>query len=433
MKKCIPRRRVFIAAVVIVAAVAGVALFLFLRRPGSGPDYLIAMHTPGVDHQQFARDLAGVLGTPPSQGNRITALHNGDAFFPAMLDAIGSAQHSVTLEMYIYWSGDVAQSFASALNERARAGIPVHVVIDAIGARDMGQQIIDSMREAGVELRFFNPVRFDSDESIEEMNYRTHRKLLIVDGRIGFTGGACIADEWKGEARNPDEWRDSQFRIEGPIVAELQAIFLDNWVESASAVLTGEKYFPAIDAADGATAFAVGSEPEGESGRLQMMHLLAIAAAESSIDIATSYFVPDEATVQHLLAARQRGVSVTVLMPGSHTDIPVIRHASRRLWGDLLEAGVAIYEYQPTMYHCKFMIVDDHFVSIGSANFDNRSFKLNDESNVAVIDAEFARLLSEQFDLDLAASRKIELLEWQTRPWHEKLRDELATILAEHL
>jgi cardiolipin synthase A/B len=324
----------------------------------------------------------------------------------------------------------VGTTFAEALSERARAGVATHLILDGLGSQKLGQELIDSMRQAGVQVVEFRPIRW---YTLDRVNHRTHRKLLVVDGRIGFTGGLGIADLYLGHAQDKDHWRDGQFRAEGPVVGQFQAAFLDNWIETGGALLHGTDYFPPLDSAGGAWAQAVHSSPGGGTENLRLMILLAIASARRTILIANPYFVPNTLAVDMLVAARRRGVSVEIVVPGAITDAGLVRRASRAKWGPLLEAGVRIYEYQPTMYHNKLMVVDDYWVSVGSTNFDNRSFRLNDEANLNVFDEAFAQQQVEVFDQDRARSKEVTLDQWRSRPITERLEEMVAWMLRRQL
>lgn len=388
------------------------------------------VHLYGIDDPQFVWTIGTLLGPMLVRGNQATALYNGDQIFPAMLEAIRGARRSITFETYIYWSGEIGKQFADALSERARAGVKVHLLIDWVGSARLDARALAEMSGAGVEIEKFHPVRW---YTLGRLNNRTHRKLLVVDGRIGFTGGVGIADKWNGHAQDPDHWRDSHFRLEGPAVAQMQAAFMDHWIAARSLVLHGEDYFPSLDAVGGqlSQVFKSGADDGAESVRL--MYLLSLTAATRNIRLANAYFVPDDLTTQTLVRARQRGVAVDIVVPGRHTDALVVREASRARWGPLLEAGVAIYEYQPTMYHCKVMIVDDCWTSVGSTNFDNRSFRLNDEANLNILDGDFARAESRTLDQDIGRSVRVTLESWQRRPLREKLAEWLAGLLRSQL
>lgn len=379
---------------------------------------------------QYQRALGVMLGPPITEGNRFKALYNGDQIFPPMLAAIRGAKQSITFETYIYWSGDIGQAFADALAERARAGVKVHVLLDWLGSAKVDEGFIREMERAGVEIRkFHKPDWYD----IARMNNRTHRKLLVVDGRIGFTGGVGIAPEWTGDAQDAEHWRDSHFQVEGPVVAQMQAVFMDNWVKVAGDVLHGARYFPALAPVGDGRAQMFSSSPSGGSESMHLMYLLSIAAATRTIDLSSAYFVPDDLTVGALVAALQRGVRVRIITPGPIIDSKTVRSASRAAWGPLLEAGAQISEYQPTMFHCKVFTVDGLLVSVGSTNFDNRSFRLNDEANLNIYDEAFAKAQTEQFERDLQQSQRLTLEAWKERPLREKAIERVAALLADQL
>ena len=384
-------------------------------------------HQHAVDSPQFARTLGHLLGPPLVGGNRVEALVNGERIFPAMLDAINSARQSIAMETYIYWSGEIGSRFATALAERARAGVKVHVLLDWVGSNRIDTAYIEQLQAAGVEVTRYNKPHW---HGLDRVNNRTHRKLLVVDGRIGFTGGVGIADQWRGDADNPEQWRDTHFRVEGPVVAQLQAAFLDNWVQATGNVPYGDDYFPPLSpvAGEGGNMQAqmFMSSPGGGSESMQLMYLLSLASATRSVRLSMSYFVPDDVAIDTLVAARARGVQVQIIVPGPLMDIAVVRRASRARWGRLLEAGAEIHEYMPAMYHCKVMIVDELWVSVGSTNFDNRSFAVNDEANLNVLDARFAQRQVAIFEDDLRRSRRITLEEWQSRPWRERIVEWMA-------
>ena len=374
---------------------------------------------------QFKRAMGSLLGPGIVGGNRVQALINGEQIFPAMLQAIRNAEHSITFETYIYWSGDIGRAFATALADRAKAGVKVHVLLDWVGSGKIDDGFLLEMEKSGVEVRkFHKPAWYN----LAKLNNRTHRKLLVVDGKTGFTGGVGIAPQWTGDARNPDEWRDSHYRIEGPAVAQMQAVFMDNWLKETGQVMHGEAYFPALSPVGKSDAQVFSSSPSGGSESMQLMYLLSITAAEKTIDLSSAYFVPDAMTTRALTAALQRGVRLRIFMPGKIIDAETVRAASRGGWGPLLEAGAELYEYQPTMYHCKVMIIDQLLVSVGSTNFDNRSFRLNDEANLNVFDKAFAAAQTEMFEADLKRSRRVTLPEWESRPLKEKLLERLARL-----
>ena len=378
----------------------------------------------------FERALGSLLGPGIVGGNAVTELLNGDQIFPPMLAAIQGAKKSITFETYIYWSGDIGKQFADALSERARAGVRVHVLLDWVGSAKMDESYLAEMKAAGVQIEKFHKPHW---YNLARLNNRTHRKLLVVDGQVGFTGGVGIAPHWMGNAQDPDHWRDSHYLVRGPVVAQMQATFLDNWLKVTGKVLHGALYFPPIAPAGAQKAQMFSSSPSSGSESMQLMYHLAITAAERSIDLSVAYFVPDELTQKHLMDALARGVRVRFITPGEHTDTDTVKAASRATWGPLLQAGALIYEYQPTMYHCKVMIVDQLLVSVGSTNFDNRSFRLNDEANLNVYDAAFAKRQTEVFEDDLKRSRRVTYEEWLNRPLREKAHEKLTGWLRSQL
>ncbi|MGH8664830.1 MAG: phospholipase D-like domain-containing protein, partial [Burkholderiales bacterium] len=345
------RTKVILATVVITAIV--VVLLLNLSLGDKQVDRKIAsLYT--IADAQFARTMGVMLGPALIPGNHAEALLNGHEIFPAMLAAIRGAKRTITFETYIYWSGDIGKQFAEALSERSRAGVKVHVLLDWVGSSKMDEKLLAAMKEAGVALQRYNRPRW---YNIGRLNNRTHRKLLVVDGRIGFTGGVGIADLWSGNAQDPEHWRDTHFRIEGPAVAQMQSAFMDNWIEVTGEVLHGEAYFPPIEQHGDHFAQVFTSSPGGGSESMQLMYLLSIAAAVHNIRMSASYFVPDDVSVGMFAAALERGVKVQIILPGPHIDTAIVRRASRSTWGKLLRAGAEIYEYQPTMFHCKVMVV----------------------------------------------------------------------------
>lgn len=377
-------------------------------------------HRYPVSDPQFRREMGVLLGPSILPGNHVTGLQNGAEIFPAMLEAIRGAQHTITFETYIYWEGEVGQWFADALSERARAGVNVNVTIDWVGSASMDQSQLEEMEEAGVHVVRYRPLHW---YNLARMNNRTHRKLLVVDGRVGFTGGVGIGDPWQGHAQDPDHWRDIHFRIEGPVVAQVQSAFNDNWIKTTGELLNGAAYFPALERAGDMDAHMFISSPAGGSESMHLMYLMSIAAAEHSIDLAAAYFIPDELVTKALVAARHRGVRIRVLVPGKNTDSDAARLASKSGWGPLLLAGIEIYEYEPTMFHNKMMIVDRELVSVGSTNFDLRSFRLNDEASLNVYDREFAERMTEVFEKDLVPTTRYTYETWKNRPWTEKLKE----------
>lgn len=377
----------------------------------------------------FTHLMSAVLSPPLVAGNRVRELINGNEIFPAMLGAIGAAEQSITLETYIYWSGSIGRQFSVALAERARRGVAVKVLLDWVGS-DLDDELLDEMRAAGVEIRRYNALSWSS---LARMNHRTHRRLLVVDGRIGFIGGVGLSDKWRGDAGDPAHWRDTHFQVEGPVVTQLQSAFIDNWLQTTGQVLHSKRFLPQPKAAGTSEAQVFAASPGGSSPTMQLLYLMSITSAARSIDLSAAYFVPDEVALDALLSALARGVRVRILMPGPHMDRAVVRRASRSLWGALLRGGAELYEYQPTMFHCKVMVVDALWVSVGSTNFDSRSFSINDEANLNVYDAAFARRQVEVFENDLGQSRRVTLESWQARSAWDKALDASASLLSSQL
>jgi cardiolipin synthase A/B len=420
-----------LALILVTAVVTALGCFLAVnlaaaqRRLQRRPLGLYALHDA-----DFRRALAALLGPAILPGNQILTRVNGDRIFPPMLAAISAARTSVCLETFIYWSGSIGEQFAVALSEAARRGVKVHVLFDWVGTRRREPSLLAQLRDSGVEVRLYHELSW---LHFGRMNNRTHRKLLVIDGQVGFTGGAGIAPQWLGDAQDPAHWRDTHYEVRGPVVAQMQAVFLDNWIKATGSVLHGPAYFPPLEAVGDMDAQMFGSSPSGGAESMQLMFLLAIGAARRSIDITSSYFVPDRLTIDALVAAAHRGVVVRILVPGRHTDVPFVRRASRSGWGPLLKAGVALFEYQPTMIHCKVTVIDGHWTTLGSANFDNRSFRLNDEANLDVFSDALAEEQSRQLDDDLQRSRRVTLRDWRRRPLSQRVQEALARVLYSQL
>jgi cardiolipin synthase len=378
-----------------------------------------------VDSPQFRREMGNLLGSAVVEGNAVADFQNGAEIFPAMLAAIRSAQRSVNMETYIYWSGETSRQFVAALTERARAGVRVHVVADWVGSSRMHADVVKALREGGVHFEYFHPLRW---YDFDRFNNRTHRKLLIVDGRVAFTGGVGIADAWRGHGDRPDIWRDMQISVTGPGAAQMQAVFEDNWITTTGQALLGPEYYPQVPAAGDVAVQTVASSPQGGSENLQLMYLMAIDGARRSIDLEAAYFVPDDLTMAALQRALARGVRIRLVVPGPYVDSEVISHASQARWGQMLRAGARIYRFQPAMFHNKLMIVDGYLTLAGSANFDNRSFSLNDESNINVFDRRFAEHMEEVIERDIAQSKELTLDQWRHRPWTRRVLDWLSAL-----
>lgn len=378
------------------------------------------VHRHGVRDPQFRREMGVMMGPAILGGNRVVDLHNGVEVFPAMLAAVNGATSTISFETYIYWSGEIGQRLAEALSARARAGVTVAVIIDWVGSLKMDQALLASMEGAGVRVQRYRPLHW---YNLGRLNNRTHRKLLVVDGRVAFTGGIGIADHWQGNAEDPEHWRDIHFQVEGPVVAQFQAAFNDNWIKVTGEVLNGTTHFPPLSAVGNIDAHLFISSPASGSDSMHLMFMLSLAAAERSIDLTASYFVPDALIDEALLAARARGVRVRILLPGPHIDSEVVRLSSRSGWGPLLQAGIEIYEFQPTMLHAKVLVIDGEMTSVGSTNFDLRSFRLNDEASLNVYDRTFAARMTEVFEADLRRATPYTFERWLRRPWTEKFME----------
>ncbi|MFU8898651.1 MAG: phospholipase D-like domain-containing protein [Roseinatronobacter sp.] len=415
-----------------VAAVLGLVLFWFL---------LIALmpyrrelrHAvpPGAAacDPQFPRDMGGLSGSPIMGGNRIDTLLNGDAIFAAMLSAIRAAQHSITFETYIYWSGQIGTRFCDLLIEKAQAGIAVKVLIDWFGGLPMDDDLIERMHTGGVELRMFRPMR---PRTLSRLNNRTHRKVLVVDGKTGFIGGVGVADVWMGNARTPDEWRDTHYCVTGPVVALMQNAFAHNWVEASGEVLRGQAFYPPLSPV-GTTEIQMVKSNTGSRNEIHLMFMTALAAAQDHIRISTPYFVPDKVAIAQLLEARARGVNVDLLLAGKHTDSWLVRRVSRTSWRKLLDAGIRIHEYAPTFLHAKLVIVDECWASVGSANFDERSFRLNDEANLNVYDTDFVAEQIRIFAADCERARLVREGDLDKIGWLDHAQAAALGLLRPHL
>ncbi|HUG86079.1 MAG TPA: phospholipase D-like domain-containing protein [Euzebya sp.] len=379
--------------------------------------------------QLAMRILEGVTGCQPNPGNRIEVFRNGDEIFPAMLECIRSASHTIDLLTYIYWTGEVAKSVASALAERAAEGLRVRIILDAFGCMAMDDDLVEVMTAAGCQVERF---RTASDRATR-MHHRTHRKLLICDESVGMTGGVGIAEEWEGDARNPEEWRDTHFRITGPAVRQMTASFIEHWVECGYPSVHEADRFPDLPDAGESTVMVLkgSSGPFWHTIGLGMDALLRVATTR--INLTTAYFAPGERMVQLMCNAAERGVEITLLLPGTHMDKRVVHLASADEYGRLMASGVAIHHYERTMLHAKVLTVDDEIALIGSANIDERSMRHNEEIALAVFDRELVRILDDHMAEDLALSERIDPEDWEERPiwkkWAEAVIDPIEGLL----
>ncbi len=401
------------------------------HRRERGEGYELRGEDIDVGSDAFLRAAEALTSAPISTGNDADLLINGDRIFPAFLETIADAERSVNLLTYVYWRGEIARDVASALCARAREGVEVNVLLDAIGTVKMERELVRDMQEAGVTVARFRPLK---PYAIRRANNRTHRKLLIADGRVGMTGGVGIADEWTGDAQDPDHWRDTHVRVRGPVVRGLQGAFAENWLEATGDVLVGPDYLPDLDPVAGGGPMQVVRSSAGVGDtNVEALYFLAIACARETLDLTAAYFAPRPAFIEALGDAAQRGVRVRLLVPGRHIDKGFVRLAGRGTYEELLEKGARIWEYGPTMLHAKTLTVDHRWASVGSVNFDNRSFQLHDEATLCVQSERFAGELDEQFERDLAVSEEIDAERWNGRPVHARVRERALTLARREL
>jgi cardiolipin synthase A/B len=406
----------------------GVVAYLFAPRERS-PTYGLE-HDFTIESEEFLPTMEGATGAHFLPGNSLDIYNNGDEFYPAMIDAINAAEISITVEAYIYWAGDVGRLFAQALARKAREGLAVKILLDAVGSTTIGAEILDTLKEGSCEVEWYNPIRW---YTLGRVNNRTHRKSLIIDGVVGFTGGAGIADHWMGNAENPEHWRDIQVRLRGPAVQTLQTGFARNWLQTTGELVSGSNFYPPQEDFGDLAVQSIMSSPETGSSTVRIMYYLSIACARKSIYIANPYFVPDNVAVETLIEARERGVDVKVMVTGEYNDVLITRYNSTRLYGRLLAAGVEIYEYNRTMLHHKFMVCDGVWSTVGTTNFDNRAFALNEENNICVYDRRVAAEFERIFREDLAACDRVEFHAWRRRPLWQKVCEELASVLKDQV
>jgi cardiolipin synthase A/B len=418
----VPKPRNVLVAILILALLVGVGLLIAQDQE------TLRVRTPlaAVD-PRFPDYLARLAGHPITTGDHYVVLHNGDEVFPAMTGAVERARERISFETYIYSEGEVAHNFTQALTAAANRGVRVQVVLDAVGASDSARADIDALREAGAQIGFFNPV---GHTTIEEINFRTHRKILVVDGEVGYVGGVGLADHWQGNADSPEHWRDTQFEVRGPAVDNIEAGFHENWIETGGVVepIVAPRNAPPVG---DARSIVVWSSSAAGSNALKIAYLLAIGAARKTIDIQSPYLITDESTKWSLLEARKRGVRIRLLSEGEVTDAKPVKFAARAEYEELLSKGIEIYEYAPTMMHVKAMTVDGMMSIIGSANFDNRSLELNDEMNVVVASPTLAQQLTRDFEIDMRRSTKIDLDTWRSRPLHIRAREQMWSFFGE--
>ena len=374
-------------------------------------------HPFTADSAAFRRSTEA-LGSPMLEGNEARLLENGDQIFPAMIKDIREAKKSVNLESYIFQPDEAGQQFADAMMDAARRGVRVRLLIDAWGGKL--KELAKTLEAAGVKVRKYRPLRLFS---IYKVGNRTHRKILLVDGRIAYTGGLGIDKRWLGNARNQNEWRDTQVRVEGPVAAQMQAIFAEDWTYTTGEILAGDDFYPEIPKVGSTRAQAIRASRADSSSLSKMLYFVAIQSAQKSLHIANAYFLPDKQVRDALVQAVQRGVDVQVMVPGSHIDMPMVRFASWGHYGELLRGGVRIFEYTPTMLHNKTIVVDGIYSTIGSINFDSRSMNRNAEEAFAFFDRDFARKMEEMFERDKKKCREITFQEWDHRGLHRRMTE----------
>jgi cardiolipin synthase len=400
-------------AAIAIGATAWYASDSLRHRREQGDGYALRGGEIEVGSDEFLRATEAITMAPITHGNDIELFINGDEIFPAMIETMQAARSTLNLLSYLYWTGEIGTRIAEVLCERAEAGIEVNVLLDAVGSAKMDRELISRMDDAGVTFAYFRPPK---PYAMRRLNNRTHRKLLIVDGTVGMTGGVGIADQWTGNAQDPDHWRDTHVRVRGPVVRGLQGAFAENWLEATGDVLVGEGYLPRLEpVCDDGAMQVVRSTAEVGDTNVEALYFLAIACARESLHLTSAYFAPRPAFVEALTDAAERGVDVRILVPGPHIDKEFVRQAGRAVYEQLLEAGVQVFEYCPTMIHAKTLTIDGVWSSVGSVNFDNRSFQLQDEVTLCVCSTQFAERLDEQFERDLERSEKIDLERWNGR------------------
>jgi cardiolipin synthase len=384
------------------------------HRREQGTGYQLRGERLHVGTRDFLRAAEMLTGAPISEGNDVELRINGDEIFPTFLETIRAAERSVNLTTYVYWQGDIAVEVAELLSQKAEEGVEVNVLLDWVGSLRMDSTLVDRMKASGVSVARFRPLR---PYAVRRLNNRTHRKILVVDGKVGMIGGVGIAEEWTGNAQDPDHWRDTHVRVRGPVVRGLQGAFAENWLEATGDALVGDDYLPTLDeVADGGPMQLVRSRSGIGDTNVEALMFLAIESAQEKLDLTSAYFVPRPAFIEVLCEAAGRGVDVRILVPGTHMDKELVRLAGRRTYEQLLSCNVRIFEYCPTMLHAKTLVIDSAWTSVGSVNFDNRSFQQNDEATLCVQSTRFAKELTDQFERDLAVSEEITPKRWDRRP-----------------
>jgi len=411
----LPKVRSIAGVILIIVAIIAMGLLI-----AQDQDTLRVRSPLSADDPRYPDYLARLLGHRLVTGTDVTVLTDGDTAFPAMLAAIARARSRVSFETYIFDKGSVGGQFVRALVDAAKRGVDVRLILDSVGSKTLEQALVQEMQQAGVHFVWFNPI---ASYKFEEANYRTHRKVLVVDGETAFVGGIGIADHWAQDVGGEPKWRDTHVALRGPVALEVEAAFDEHWIESGNIV--APDVLPHDPTPRGAgTAITVWSSPEGGANAMKLLYLLAVASARQTLDIQSPYFITDESTQWSLLDARKRGVRVRVLVEGDITDAKPVKYAGRALYEPLLRAGVEIFEYQPAMMHTKAMMIDDTFSMAGSANFDNRSLELNDELNVVIFAKGVTSRLREDFERDISRSRRLTYDAWRARPFWTRANEQ---------
>jgi cardiolipin synthase len=423
------RRAILGLAAVGLVALVGVGLTLFTSL-GRRPSAFKVTEAPAVDDPDFLVSLAGAMGTPVRSGGTAQLLNNGVEFFPAMLKAIRGARKTINFTAYFWEPGQVSDQFFAALTERARAGVEVRLLLDGMGGHRTPREGLTALRAAGGKVEPFRPPRLGK---LTRFHKRNHRRALVIDGSIAFTGGAAVADKWLGDAEGPEHWRDSMVRLTGPPATTIQTAFVSLWAPVAGEILSGPAFFPlGADAVPGSLKHVgVASSPSDDDHPLRLFFLQSFLAARRKLYIATPYFVPDAAIRAAVIARAKAGVDVRILLPNEHTDAKPIRRAGHRYYEELLAAGVRIYEYQPTMMHTKGVVVDGKWSVAGSPNMDIRSHELNQENVIGLLDEAFGREMESAFRRDLERAREIRLAEWAKRGRGTRLLEHICALFAE--
>ena len=376
--------------------------------------------------QRYRRALEGLTGVPATEGNIVEVLRNGDQIFPAMLKAIDEATSTIDFATYVYWTGDIADDFAKALCQRAKAGVRVRILLDSVGAQSMNKQLVHDMEDAGCHVEFFRP---PTTWKVWETNHRTHRKVLICDEEVAFTGGVGIAAEWTGDAQDPDHWRETHVRLRGPAVDGLRAAFVSNWAETGQELFDEHDRFPEQPQKGGVTVQCIESAALYGWSDLATVMAAIICLAQEQLRITSAYFVPDERFVGYLSEAAKRGVDVQILVPGEHADKRIVQVAGETNYEALLAAGVRIFRYCPTMIHAKIMTADGIVATVGSGNFDQRSLGINEEANIVVFDEATTQIFDRQFEEDLERSEEVHPHEWDERGPLQKVAEAATDVI----